>query len=66
MAGGAGHNSAVSVYGWQMNNSVVVDDLSFHKPLIFNYHFADSSVRAVNVWSAWGGGRYGMWDRFKE
>ncbi|MCH2208534.1 MAG: type II secretion system GspH family protein [Lentisphaerales bacterium] len=65
MTGGAGHNSAVSVYGWQMNNSVV-DDLSFHKPLIFNYHFADGSVRAVNVWKAWGGGRYGMWDRFKE
>jgi prepilin-type processing-associated H-X9-DG protein len=65
LIGGAGHNSALSVYGWQMNNSVI-DDLVFHKPLTFNYLFADGSVRPVNVWTAWDGGQYGMWDRHKE
>lgn len=65
MIGGAGHSSAVSIYAWQMSN-FSLPDLSFHKPSILNYYFADGSVRAVNVWSAWGGGRYGMWDRYKE
>lgn len=64
--GGSGHSSALSIFGWQMTNAIV-DELVFHKPSqVFNYHFADGSVRALNVWKAWDGGQYGMWDRNKQ
>ena len=65
MVGAYSHAFSVSINHFQLSSSVV-DELTFHRPMTFNYLFADGSVRAVNLWTAWGGGPRGMWDRIKN
>lgn len=64
--GGYNHDFAASVSAWQVHSNYL-DQMTFHyRPFTYNFLFADGSARAMNVYSAWDGGRFGFWDRNKE